>query len=130
MLHSIGLERFCLTLNSSIACDWRDVTFHSLLVTPWNSLAARCKITRYSLQKLLVAKNHSLQKWFVVKNHSLLVAKFDRYLLDKAINDTHREKTFTLLSSVQKFVEIQGWLLLTFFTCLNNQLSSFNSIIV
>ena len=29
-----------------------------------------------------------------------------------------------------KFIEIQGWLLLTFFICLHNQLSSFNSIIV
>ena len=33
------------------------------------------------------------------------------------------------LASVQKFIEIQGWLLLTFFI-LRNQLSSFNSIIV
>ena len=32
------------------------------------------------------------------------------------------------LDSVQKFIEIQGWLLLTFFICLHNQLSSFNSI--
>ena len=39
-------------------------------------------------------------------------------------------KNFALLNSVQKFVEIQGWLLLTFFICLHNQLSSFNSIIV
>ena len=34
------------------------------------------------------------------------------------------------LDSVQKFFEIQGWLLLTFFICLQDQLSSFNSIIV
>ena len=34
------------------------------------------------------------------------------------------------LDSVQKFIEIQVWLLLTFFICLHNQLSSFNSIIV
>ena len=32
------------------------------------------------------------------------------------------------LDSVQKFIETQGWLLLTFFICLHNQLSSFNSI--
>ena len=32
--------------------------------------------------------------------------------------------------SVQKFIETKGWLLLTFFMCLHNQLSSFNSIIV
>ena len=70
------------------------VEIHSLLVT-------RCKITRYSLQKLIVAKNHSLlagevarckkslvtrckirsllvQKLLVVKNHSLLVAEVAR----------------------------------------------------
>ena len=34
------------------------------------------------------------------------------------------------IDSVQKFIEIQGWLLLTFFICFHNQLSSFNSIIV
>ena len=34
------------------------------------------------------------------------------------------------LDSVQKFIEIQSWLLLTFLICLHNQLSSFNSIIV
>ena len=39
-------------------------------------------------------------------------------------------KTCVLLNSVQKFLEIQGWLLLTFFICLHNQLSSLNSIIV
>ena len=39
-------------------------------------------------------------------------------------------KTCALLNLVQKFNEIQGWLLLMFFICLHNQLSSFNSIIV
>ena len=34
------------------------------------------------------------------------------------------------LDSAQKFIEIQGWNLLTFFKCLHNQSSSFNSIIV
>ena len=33
------------------------------------------------------------------------------------------------LDSVQKFIEIQGWLLRTFSICLHSQLSSFNSII-
>ena len=42
------------------------------------------------------------------------------------LNDTHLEE----LDLVQKFIEIQGWLLLRFFICLHNQLSSFNSIIV
>ena len=34
------------------------------------------------------------------------------------------------LDSLQKFIEIQGWLLMTFFIYLHNELSSFNSIIV
>ena len=34
------------------------------------------------------------------------------------------------IDSVQKFIEIQGWLFLTFFICLHNQLSSYNFIIV
>ena len=38
--------------------------------------------------------------------------------------------TMKELDSVQKFIETQGCLLLTFFICLHNQLSSFNSIIV
>ena len=41
-------------------------------------------------------------------------------------NDTHMEE----LDSVQKFIEIQGCLLLMFFICLHNQLIFFNSIIV
>ena len=47
-------------------------------------------------------------------------------LLTQSINDTHMEE----LVLVQKFIEIQVWLLLTFFICLHDQLSSFNSIIV
>ena len=34
------------------------------------------------------------------------------------------------MNSVQKFIEIPGWLLMTFFICLQNQLSSFNSIVL
>ena len=34
------------------------------------------------------------------------------------------------LDSVQKVIEIQGWPLLTFLICLQNQLSSFNSTVV
>ena len=41
------------------------------------------------------------------------------------INNTHMQE----LDSVQKFIEIQGWLLLTFLICLHNQLSSFKSVI-
>ena len=38
-------------------------------------------------------------------------------------------KNLCFTNSVQKFIEIQGWLLLTFFLCLTNQLSFFNSIV-
>ena len=39
-------------------------------------------------------------------------------------------KNLCFTEFVQKFVEIQGWLLLTFFIYLHNQLSSFNSTII
>ena len=39
------------------------------------------------------------------------------------LNNTHREN-FALLNLVQKFIEIQVWLLLTFFLCFHNQLIS------
>ena len=67
------------------------VPFHScsLLVEIHSLLATRCKITRYSMQKLLAAKNHSLlvakfaryslQKLLVAKIHSSLIVKFTRY---------------------------------------------------
>ena len=38
------------------------------------------------------------------------------------LNDTHREKL--CFNSVQEFIEIEPWLLLTFFICLHNQSSS------
>ena len=43
--------------------------------------------------------------------------------------DTHMEE-LVLLNSLQKLIETQGWLLLTFLICLYNQLSSFDSIVV
>ena len=52
-----------------------------------------------------------------------------RFYQDIASQYSHG-RTCTLLNSVQKFIEIQRWLLLTFSICLHNQLSSFNSIIV
>ena len=39
-------------------------------------------------------------------------------------------KNLCFTEVVKKFIEIQGWLLLTLFICLHYQLSSFNSIIV
>ena len=39
------------------------------------------------------------------------------------INDAHRENC-VLVNSVQEFIEIKAWLLLTFFICLHNQILS------
>ena len=38
--------------------------------------------------------------------------------------------TWKNLCLLQKFIELQVWLLLTFLVCLHNQLSCFNSIMV
>ena len=43
-------------------------------------------------------------------------------------NDTHK-KICVLLNSVQEFIEIEAWLLLTFFLCLHNQLYFIHSIV-
>ena len=69
--------------------------------------------------------NFIMHFWLSLFYTSILNASIEIY-----INDTHRKKTCALFNSVQKFIEIEGWLLLTFFICLHNQLSSFNSIIV
>ena len=50
-------------------------------------------------------------------------------LQNKLRRYSHR-RICALLNSVQNFMEVQGWLLLTFFVCSQNQLSSFNSIIL
>ena len=43
--------------------------------------------------------------------------------VEKQVKDTHRENC-VLLISVKEFIEIETWLLLTFFQCLHNQLIS------
>ena len=59
-----------------------------------------------------------------------LMNQNDEHLVNLCELTISRGGTCTLLNSVQKSIETQGWLLLTFFICLQNQLSSFNSIIV
>ena len=43
------------------------------------------------------------------------------------VNDTHRENC-VLLNSMQELIEIEAWLLMTFFQCLHNHLISIHSI--
>ena len=46
------------------------------------------------------------------------------------MNDTHREKLLNCFTQlVEEFIEIEAWLLLTFFICLHNELSSIHSIV-
>ena len=62
------------------------------------------------------------RKWMVPPFSKFYGKIWDGFYL----NDNNRENSwFTEFST-----KIQGWLSLTFFICLNNQLSSFNSIIV
>ena len=73
------------------------------------------------------------------KHFSFLFSQFEKEDVLKEIQNLDmikasqlysQEKTCVLLNSVQNVIEMQGWLLLSFFTCLHNQLSSFNFIIV
>ena len=50
-----------------------------------------------------------------------------RFFPVSIFNNTHRENC-VLLNSVQKFIEIEVWLLLAFSLCLHNQLASTHSI--
>ena len=73
------------------------VTFHSVLVTGWNSLVARYSLWNHSLYDAKFARNflqsyslqkiirYLLQRLLVSKNHSLLVAKFACYSLQKLL---------------------------------------------
>ena len=73
------------------------------------------------------------------KHFSFLFSQFEKEDVLKEIQNLDmikasqlysQETTCVLLNSVQNVIEMQGWLLLSFFTCLHNQLSSFNFIIV
>ena len=80
------------TLRHFISNSFIGVTRCSLLITRSRSCSSQ-KITRYWLQRLLVAKNYSLhvaklacsslEKILIARNQSLLVAKFARNSLQK-----------------------------------------------
>ena len=100
--YSLKFTRSSLLVIKSLVSRYKIRLFFVVEVTRWkNSLVAHCrscsfqKITRYSLQKVLIAKNHSLlvakftpyllQKLLFAKNHWLLVAKFALYSLQQII---------------------------------------------
>ena len=55
---------------------------------------------------------------------------YDRIEVSKSalFNDTHKQNC-ALLNSVHRFIEIEAWLLLTFFWCLPYQLNSIHTIV-
>ena len=57
------------------------------------------------------------RRWTKEENNTIMC-----YLLKRA------RKSCVLPNSVQEFIEIEAWLLFTFFICLHNQLSSIHSI--
>ena len=101
-----------------------------------------CKIT--TPQRILEIKNVCILKFVLwaksgAKIQNLLIFWFccKGDLILKFFNENFYFQYLTIptwknlysLNSVQKFIEIQGWPLPTFFMCLHNQLSSSNSII-
>ena len=54
--------------------------------------------------------------------------KFQTHPSPLMLNDTHRENC-ALFNSVQEFIEIETWLFLTFYLCLQNQSVSIHSIV-
>ena len=85
-------------------------------------------------------KNHSFRKLLLVKNSQrfLPTPAFWERLFNRSTYSINFKDCLTILTWKNlcfaefstKFIAIQGWLLLTFFICLLNQLSSFNSTIV
>ena len=76
------------------------------------------------LQRFLwVVPLHQTGNWWIWVNDKMCMKNIS---VSVDFNDTYMEE----LDSVQKFMERQCWLLLTFFICLHYQLSSFDSIIV
>ena len=74
-----------------------------------------------------------IQKSFQLKRHQFRYLNQKLLFRDICNNKGALQSTILTwkyyMNSVQKFIEVQGWLLLTLSICLHNQLSSFNSII-
>ena len=95
------------------------------------------KITNKNLKQnlpiFLIFANHNVKKIKnLINKHNLFsCSRFSKRLIKKPQLTILTGKNLCFIEfRVQKFIEIQGWLLLTFFIRLYSQLSSFNSIIV
>ena len=85
---------------------------------PWfsnyaHSLETNQETTWFRVPKLIFVKRLI---WLIPFNHYMCFN----------LNDTHRVNCVSL-NSVQGLIEIEAWLLLTFFLCLHNQLTSIDS---
>ena len=102
------------TLRHFISNSFIGVTRCSLLITRSRSCSSQ-KITRYWLQRLLVAKNYSLhvaklacsslEKILIARNQSLLVAKFARNSLQKFASSKKSLVTRCKICLMQKFMK-------------------------
>ena len=87
-------------------------------------------ISYHGGNKSVYAENCHLN-WLLQLYH---LSSFDNYPFIELVffNDTHREKLFCLIhykNLLKQKPEVEDWLLLTFFICLHNQLSSIHSIV-
>ena len=98
--------------------------YSSVAIILFNAGLCRSACSTISFRTLLVFRLSLLSGFFCFELNDL--NQDIQICVSSSFNDTHMEQ----LDSVQKFIETQGWLLLTFLICLLNQLSSFNSIIV
>ena len=106
---------------------YRSVTSHWQI----KSIFLMCKIWFYS--SILWWDLYLGQITFKMCSVSLLWRNYLRKwndLFSMVSLTIHTGKNLCFTEVIQKFIEIHGWLLLTFFMCLHNQLSSFNSTIV
>ena len=60
-------------------------------------------------------------------SHCISFFKYDRFLTSGKRLPIAREKNCVILNSIQEFIEIEAWLLLTIFIRLHNQLSYLHS---
>ena len=105
------------------------VIWHQQKMSPWSSFRL-LSFSIYGCTTLHLI--HSTPRESLISNElfSLNKVKADKtwVFLECLFNDAPR-KNCVLLTSVQEFIEIEAWLLLTFFICLHYQLISIHSIV-
>ena len=105
LLFLLWLKRFVKSNSSFLIVKKRGITFHLLLVAPWNS-----KFARYLLQKLLVAKKHPLlvaeaarrKELHVTRCRSCTLPKFTCYSLENLLAARCKKSLVTEVARCKK----------------------------